>query len=320
MCRPGHDAACLGQLVAELGLGLAAVVGLGLAAVVGLGLAELEQLAQLAQLAELLAQLVEPVGDRPDAACASADDRSAGDPADAILQHRLQILLPAEPEFEGGGLASDAVQPVFPGLRIRLGRKRPFRRLARRGTDGPAHRFLPGCLRLDRSAAARGVPVMHSFQTNGTLIDDGSYSILEANVNLQMTLTAPSILMTAEPPDPSAAGSFDKAIAGIRLLNRHRVPFHVISVLSTASLAAPRDMFDFYLAEGIEQVCFDVEGRRVAMSRSPLAAGVGAPASTSSASFHDSGTAGAQQLSFLREIERAGVQQVIRPICVSATS
>jgi len=30
-------------------------------------------------------------------------------------------------------------------------------------------------------------------------------------------------------------------------------------VLSTASLAAPREMFDFYIAEGIDQVCFNVE-------------------------------------------------------------
>jgi uncharacterized protein len=37
------------------------------------------------------------------------------------------------------------------------------------------------------------------------------------------------------------------------------VPFHVISVLTGDSLAAPREMFDFYLAEGIEHVCFNVE-------------------------------------------------------------
>jgi len=37
------------------------------------------------------------------------------------------------------------------------------------------------------------------------------------------------------------------------------VPFHVISVLTAESLAAPREMFDFYLAEDIEHVCFNVE-------------------------------------------------------------
>jgi uncharacterized protein len=42
-------------------------------------------------------------------------------------------------------------------------------------------------------------------------------------------------------------------------LRKNRVPFHVISVLSADSLAAPREMFDFYVSEVIEQVCFNVE-------------------------------------------------------------
>jgi uncharacterized protein len=37
------------------------------------------------------------------------------------------------------------------------------------------------------------------------------------------------------------------------------VPFHVISVLCQASLDAPEKMLDFYLSEGIEDVCFNVE-------------------------------------------------------------
>ncbi len=54
-------------------------------------------------------------------------------------------------------------------------------------------------------------------------------------------------------------GTFDRTIAGIRRLRHHGVPFHVISVLSPESLAAPREMFDFYVSEGIDRVCFNVE-------------------------------------------------------------
>jgi uncharacterized protein len=42
-------------------------------------------------------------------------------------------------------------------------------------------------------------------------------------------------------------------------LREHDIPFHVISVLTSESLAAPQKMFDFYLSEGIEYVCFNVE-------------------------------------------------------------
>ena len=37
------------------------------------------------------------------------------------------------------------------------------------------------------------------------------------------------------------------------------MPFHVISVLSRDSLAMPDELLDFYLSEGIDQVCFNVE-------------------------------------------------------------
>ena len=50
-----------------------------------------------------------------------------------------------------------------------------------------------------------------------------------------------------------------RRLAGIRLLRRERVPFHVISVLSQKSMEAPRELLDFYVAEGIEDVCFNVE-------------------------------------------------------------
>jgi uncharacterized protein len=54
-------------------------------------------------------------------------------------------------------------------------------------------------------------------------------------------------------------GTFDKTIAGIRLLRQEKVPFHVISVLSRDSLAMPEEMLAFYLSEGIDQICFNVE-------------------------------------------------------------
>src|SRR5437870_1366805 len=57
----------------------------------------------------------------------------------------------------------------------------------------------------------------------------------------------------------SGRGTFERTIAGIRRLQAHGVPFHVISVLTAESLAAPREMFDFYVAEGIRRVCFNVE-------------------------------------------------------------
>ena len=105
-----------------------------------------------------------------------------------------------------------------------------------------------------------GLKLSHSFQTNGTLIDDAWCDfIAEAGVSIGVSIDGPRYLHDRNRVTRSGRGTFDKAVAGVRRLKRHGVPFHVISVLTAASLAAPGEMFDFYLAEGIEQVCFNVE-------------------------------------------------------------
>jgi len=105
-----------------------------------------------------------------------------------------------------------------------------------------------------------GLQVTHSFQTNGTLLDDEWCEFLRGEqVNFGVSIDGPQRFHDRNRRTRSGRGTFDKTIAGIRLLRRHGARFHVISVLSRASMAVPREMFDFYLEEGIEQVCFNIE-------------------------------------------------------------
>ena len=104
------------------------------------------------------------------------------------------------------------------------------------------------------------LPLNHSFQTNGTLIDDAwADFMLEAKVNLGVSIDGPRQFHDLNRVNRAGKGTFDKAVSGIRLLRSRNVPFHVISVLTAASLVAPREMFEFYLDEGIDHVCFNVE-------------------------------------------------------------
>jgi uncharacterized protein len=160
----------------------------------------------------------------------------------------------------------------------------------------------------------RDLSVVHSFQTNGTLIDEAWCAFFtEAKVNLGVSVDGPRYLHDRNRVTRSGRGTFDRAIAGIRLLRRCEVPFHVISVLSSASMAAPREMFDFYVAEGIEQVCFNVEeseGDHVSESfgdSDPEAAYY-----RFLSEFWRLAAAAPGKITFLREIEQA-LQQVIRP-------
>lgn len=104
------------------------------------------------------------------------------------------------------------------------------------------------------------VVVKHAFQTNGMLIDrDWCTLFRDWDVGVGVSVDGPQPLHDAHRKTRSGAGTFDKTIAGIRLLRAEKVPFHVISVLSRDSLAMPGEMLDFYLSEGIDQICFNVE-------------------------------------------------------------
>lgn len=102
--------------------------------------------------------------------------------------------------------------------------------------------------------------VTHHIQTNGTLIDDEWCEFfLRERVRVGVSIDGPRRFHDRHRRTRSGRGTFDAAVAGIRRLRKHKIPFHVISVISTASMSSPREMFDFYVAEGIERVAFNVE-------------------------------------------------------------
>jgi uncharacterized protein len=105
-----------------------------------------------------------------------------------------------------------------------------------------------------------GLELRHSIQTNGMLIDqDWCDFIKKWHVGVGVSIDGPRELHDANRVTRAGKGTFDRTIAGIRLLRRENVPFHVITVLSEKSMSAPDELLDFYLSEGIDDVCFNVE-------------------------------------------------------------
>jgi uncharacterized protein len=104
------------------------------------------------------------------------------------------------------------------------------------------------------------VELRHSVQTNGMLLDDEWCALIRKwRVNVGVSVDGPREIHDANRVTRAGKGTFDKTIAGIRLLRREQIPFHVISVLGERSMNMPQEMLDFYLAEGIDDVCFNVE-------------------------------------------------------------
>ncbi len=123
----------------------------------------------------------------------------------------------------------------------------------------PASFYSEAFATIERMRPA-SVHLKHSFQTNGTLIDaDWCDLFKEWSVGVGVSLDGPRELHDLHRKSRSGKGTFDRTIAGIRCLREHGVDFHVISVLSHASLDHPQELLDFYLSEGIDQICFNVE-------------------------------------------------------------
>ena len=174
--------------------------------------------------------------------------------------------------------------------------------------------FYRDAFRLIERLKPEGLSLMHSFQTNGTLIDDEWCTFLkEERVNIGVSIEGPRHFHDKNRVTRSGRGTFDKAVAGVRLLRRHGVPFHIISVLSSASMAAPGELFDFYVEEGVERVCFNVEeteGDHV--SESIGQSGAEAAYYGFLREFWRLSAANPGKVTFIREIEQA-LKLVLRP-------
>jgi uncharacterized protein len=166
---------------------------------------------------------------------------------------------------------------------------------------------------IDRLKPAE-MSLTHSFQTNGTLIDDSWCDFFAAEqISVGVSIDGPQRLHDINRRSRSGQGTFERTIAGIRRLRGHGVPFHVISVLSPESLAAPREMFEFYVAEGIDRICFNVEeseGDHV--SRSFGQAGIADCYYQFLREFWRLAAALSDKIDFIREIDEA-THQVLRP-------
>ncbi|HEY1577608.1 MAG TPA: cyclophane-forming radical SAM/SPASM peptide maturase GrrM/OscB [Terracidiphilus sp.] len=104
------------------------------------------------------------------------------------------------------------------------------------------------------------VEIRHSFQTNGTLVSKEWADLFRRwDVRVGVSIDGPRHMHDSNRVTRGGKGTFDLAIRGARLLKEEGIPFHVISVLSKEGLERPEELHAFYLDQGIEDVCFNVE-------------------------------------------------------------
>ncbi len=102
--------------------------------------------------------------------------------------------------------------------------------------------------------------VIHSVQTNGTLITDKWCDFLKQHhVEVGISIDGPREIHDHHRKTRSGEGTFDKAMRGMECLKRNGVSFGVVTVISDISVDRPDEMYEFYREHDITGIGFNIE-------------------------------------------------------------
>jgi uncharacterized protein len=111
-----------------------------------------------------------------------------------------------------------------------------------------------------RRKAPAGALIRHCMQSNGTLLNEAWCRFISVhNVSVGLSIDGPADIHDAHRKTRSGRGSHQAAMAGLRLLQSHGIPFHVISVITQQSLGRAEDIYHFFYDLGISQLGFNIE-------------------------------------------------------------
>ena len=123
----------------------------------------------------------------------------------------------------------------------------------------PATFYEQATLALERCNVS-GFEVTQSLQTNATLVNDAWCEFIRRRgVQVGVSVDGPDFLNDRHRMTRKGGGTLENVLRGMRMLRDHRIPFDVITVLTSTSLDYPDELFDFYIEHGITSVAFNVE-------------------------------------------------------------
>jgi uncharacterized protein len=102
--------------------------------------------------------------------------------------------------------------------------------------------------------------ISHSFQTNGTLINDRWCEFIkEHNIKIGVSIDGPDFIHDVHRKDRLGKGTHVRVMEGVECLRRNEIDFHVIAVITEHSLDYADEVFQFFLDNDIHQVGFNIE-------------------------------------------------------------
>jgi uncharacterized protein len=106
--------------------------------------------------------------------------------------------------------------------------------------------FFQTAVELQDKYSKPGIRIENALQTNGTILDDEWCQFLrEHDFLVGISLDGPRALHNIYRKGKDGSPTFDRVMAGIELLKKHRVDFNVLVCVSTANVEHPLEVYRF---------------------------------------------------------------------------
>jgi len=103
----------------------------------------------------------------------------------------------------------------------------------------------------------RGQSVSNALQTNGVLLDDEWCGLLrEYNWLVGVSLDGPEEINDLHRYNKDGHGTWKNVIRGVEALQKHKVEFNILCVVSRANVEKPRELYGFFRGLGVDNMQF----------------------------------------------------------------
>jgi len=117
--------------------------------------------------------------------------------------------------------------------------------------------FFEKLIEFQKRYGRNGQSVSNALQTNGTLLDENWCRLLrEYNWFVGLSLDGPPETNDRYRYNKDRHGTGKRVLQSLELLQKHRVQFNVLCVLSQANVERPRELYQFFKSLGIDNLQF----------------------------------------------------------------
>ncbi|MFM2285133.1 MAG: hypothetical protein RLZZ543_630 [Bacteroidota bacterium] len=120
--------------------------------------------------------------------------------------------------------------------------------------------FYEEVILIIKKCIPSSIKIRHQFQTNATLIDDEWCNFfIKENIEIGISLDGPKHINDRNRLYRNQKGSFDKILAGIGFLKKHKIEFSAIAVITDYSIDFPEEIYNFFMDIGVVSLGFNID-------------------------------------------------------------